>query len=280
MLLAAAPPPCQPAWPHAGSRLLQAGHSRRFRKADAIALERGFDLLLRLPAGNDAEGGEPLLHLRRADELRDRFPKLVDDGVRRLRWCEEAVPGLEHEVRHGLGNGGQVRRRGNPRRRSDGQQSYPGEVGGEQDAGIAEVEVDVACQQFGNGLRLPTCGDHAELDADALEQQQRRQMADVVGAGDREVELALVGLRVRDEFRQGIDRQAGPDRHDLHTGADVGDRRQHLVEIERDLLDLRGQQHQDVGREQQRVPIGVRLADLAAGDDAAGTRPVYDDEII
>ena len=58
-----------------------------------------------------------------------------------------------------------------------------------------EIRSETAC-----GLALGR--DHDQIDAGAREQQHRREMADVLRAGDGEVELAGIGFRIGDEFRQ------------------------------------------------------------------------------
>ena len=127
--------------------------------------------------------------------------------------AEKPFQDAELETRQRLGHRRNVRRRRNPLRGADRDQPDLVAVDvRQQRRGVAEIKIDLPGHQIGHRLRLALGRDHDEVDAGAREQQHRREMADVLRAGDREVQLAGIGFGVGDELRQRLDRQLALDR--------------------------------------------------------------------
>src|SRR5262249_7682493 len=94
----------------------------------------------------------------------------------------------------------------------------------------------------------------------------------------RHVDLAVIGLGVCNEIRNGPARQDCMDPHAQGLASQVSDREDVAVEIE---IDLVLEPDVDPLRDiyiNKRVAIGTRTHDHLSAYIAAGTRPVLDDE--
>ncbi len=148
----------------------------------------------------------------------------------------------------------------------------------ERQRGRVEQDVDVAGDEIGGGLPGAAIGDHRELGADRLLEQQSADMARRADAGIALAHLVGVGLQVGDEFLQvGRGRRLlGHDQERLR--GDQRDRLEVLHQIELQIIDRAAR---DVGAplaDRKRVAVGRRTRDAADADRAARAGGVLDDD--
>ena len=105
-------------------------------------------------------------------------------------------------------------------------------------------------------------------------------MARRAGAGRTEIDLAGIGLGVRNQFSDGFRRERGIHHQRVRRIADQADRREILARIVADALVERGPDRERAGVTQhQRVAVGLALGDRAGADSAAGAGAVVDHDL-
>ena len=119
------------------------------------------------------------------------------------------------------------------------------------------------CTMFDTGHHLELLARHVDAGADT---------------GRGEVELAGVGLRMRDEFGHGLDRQIVVDHQDVGHARGAGDRRDVAQEVEVQVLVERVVDGVCRHPLQQRVAVRRGLHHRLGPDVAAGARAVLDQD--
>ena len=113
---------------------------------------------------------------------------------------------------------------------------------------------------------------------------QFQQLAVHIGrAADAErgiVDLARIGLGIGDEFGKRFGRDRRIDHQHIGRRERADDRRDVLLNIEREVLIERGIDRVGHRHRQERVAVGRSAGDDLGGKIAAGARPVVDDEFL
>ena len=115
-----------------------------------------------------------------------------------------------------------------------------------------------------------------EIDAGRCLEQFERQVADGARAERRDIDLARIGFRMRDELGEGL--RGNPWVHHQHQRqlGQPGDRRDVALKIERQRFVERGIDRVGGDGEQQRVAVGRRIDHRLDADIGAAARLVLD----
>ncbi len=99
-------------------------------------------------------------------------------------------------------------------------------------------------------------------------------------AGRSHVDFARIGLGIGDELGDRLGRNRWMHQDDHRDADDAGDRGDVADEVEIELVVERRIDRIGDGGEKQRVSVRLRIHDGLGAEVAAGSRPIFDDEIL
>ncbi|MCY1299984.1 hypothetical protein D9M70_495390 [compost metagenome] len=138
-------------------------------------------------------------------------------------------------------------------------------------------QVDRAAEQVGNGRPGALVRNVRDPGAGHLVQQFGRHVLQRTVARGRIVELVRVGLGVRHQFLQRLDRQVLAHHQHLRRRQDIGHRREVLDRIPRQVLHQQRRDHVEARvLQHQRVAVRLGARHQLRGDAAVAAGPVVD----
>ena len=211
----------------------------------------------------------------------DRALQRADDVLRRAGRRDQAMPCRRLEAGktgfvHGRNvwqDGGALERRHRERAHlAVGEKAHHAGRGGEHHLVVAGDDVL-------KRRRRALIGHMYDVDMGLRFEQFAGQMRRQAEARGREVELAGIGFGERNKLGERMRRHIEIDHQHIGLGADQADRSKIIHRIEADLGVEAGIGGEDrVVAQQQRVTVGPRMGHDFAGDIAARSRPIVDDE--
>ena len=145
---------------------------------------------------------------------------------------------------------------------------------------VVEDHLHLAAEHVGDRRRGAAIGHVLHLDAGHRHEHFAGQMHRGAVARRRHVHLAGIGLRIGDEFGDGLRRHVLVDRHHVRHAIERGDRRDVADEVELQVGVERGV---DVVRrvdQQHGVAVGLGIDHRLGGDVVAGAGLVLDHELL
>jgi hypothetical protein len=136
----------------------------------------------------------------------------------------------------------------------------------------------LSAEQVGKRGRCTTIRNVDHLDAGHHLEKFAGQMWDGANAIRRHIDLAWIGLGVRNEFGNRLCRDQGVHYHDVWQTANAGDGRNVVDEIEAKIVVKRGVGRVRRGDQQERVAVRGRTHDRLSSDIGPSTESVFDDE--
>src|SRR6185295_16618798 len=244
-----------------------------------VRLERLRRALLRRH-GRGPELGEALLHHRVLQAFLERGDELVEHGLRRALGRVQAVPDGDLEALQSLlVEGRQVGQRRHARLGRDAVRLHLAglDLRGRVRRLVAQ-QVDLSAQEVIHRRPGSLVGHRQQVGLERAHEQHSTQVRRRADAGVGERHLVLVRLDVLQEILEVVRRQvvAAEDRHrhvvDEADVFEVGEG----IEAQLPVQGRRGR-HSDVVDEDG-VAVGLGVLDQLGGEDAAGARPVLDDD--